>query len=169
MQCVPVVHGALAEHAVHAPHGLHGLRVLHALHALHARTYSQVTALPGLERIKNPPRRSDIEAIVRPAESSSTAAIARSRHVAVPESNQEADSSQRDCRGDRTETPGMPTGSRPEIRGIRRFRCGQHGLFSSRERPYPASSYPGHHFEAGGNGLPSQKLSDAAPRKQVDR
>ena len=115
------MHGELAEHAVHAPHGLrglHGLRVLHVLHALHARAYSQVKALPGLERIKNPPRRSDIEAKVRPAESSLTAAIARSRHVAGPETNQEADSSQRDSRRDRSETPGMPTDSRPEIRGF---------------------------------------------------
>ncbi len=55
------------------------------------------------------------------------------------------------------------------MRGIRPFRYGQHGLFSSRERPYPVSSYPGHHFEAGAIGLPIQKLSDAAPRKQVDR
>jgi hypothetical protein len=69
-----------------------------------------------------------------------TAAIARSRPVAGPESNQEADSSQRDSRRDRSETPGMPTDSRPEIRGIRPFRYGQHALFSSHERPYPASS-----------------------------
>lgn len=75
------------------------------------------------------------------AESSLTAAIARSRHVAGPESNQEADSSQRDSRRDRSETPGMPTDSRPEIRGIRPFRYGQHALFSSHERPYSASSY----------------------------
>ena len=139
-----VMHGELAEHAVHAPHGvrgLHGLRVLHVLHVLHARAYSQVKALPGFERIKNPPRRSDIEAKVRPAESSLTAAIARSRHVAGPESNQEADSSQRDSRRDRSETPGMPTDSRPEIRGNRPFRYGQHALFSSHERPYSASSY----------------------------
>jgi hypothetical protein len=33
------------------------------------------------------------------------------------------------------------------------------------ERPYSASSYPGHHFEAGGNGLPLQKISDTAPRR----
>lgn len=120
---------------------MHGLRVLHVLHVLHARAYSQVKALPGFERIKNPPRRSDIEAKVRPAESSLTAAIARSRHVAGPESNQEADSSQRDSRRDRSETPGMPTDSRPEIRGNRPFRYGQHALFSSHERPYSASSY----------------------------
>ena len=135
------MHGELAEHAVHAPHGLRGLQVLHVLHALHVRAYSQVKALPGLERIKNPPRRSGIEAKVRPAESSLTAAIARSRHVAGPETNQEADSSQRDSRRDRSETPGMPTDSRPEIRGIRPFRYGQHALFSSHERPYSARSY----------------------------
>lgn len=138
------MHGELAEHAVHASHGmrgLHGLRVLHALHVLRACAYSQVEALPGFERIKNPPRRSDIEAKVRPAESSLTAAIARSRHVAGPESNQEADSSQRDSRRDRSEAPGMPTDSRPEIRGIRPFRYGQPALFSSHERPYSASSY----------------------------
>jgi len=118
---------------------------------------------------KNPPRRSDIEAKVRPTESRLTVVIARPRHVAGTESNQEADSSQRDCRGDRTETPGMPTGSRPKSGGFDNSGLDSTDCSAVAERPYPASSYPGHHFEASGNGLPLQKISDTAPRKQVDR